>query len=167
MSNPGVPENYLPILLFIGVGIALGTIAVPLLGVLAFTQSANLNDLNRRDADPSGGAGWVAYFLTVAFIAQAIYFGSVAYYALIDTIRSTSAGNEQPPTLTWNIVNLGAALGGLNPNRAKVDPFQVALLPLCLPASLRRPRHLEHQRRTHPSALAARSGRGVFDRLRG
>jgi len=46
------------------------------------------------------------------FALEGAYFGSVAYYCLIDTIRSTVGGNEHPPPLTWNITKLGAALGG-------------------------------------------------------
>src|SRR5262249_55869083 len=34
------------------------------------------------------------------------------YYTVIDAIRATTANNEQPPNLTWNIASLGAALGG-------------------------------------------------------
>jgi hypothetical protein len=91
-------------------GLAIAIIAVPMLGILAFTASAGLNPASGETAATS--SGWVGMFLTAMFGLQAIYFGAVAYYAAIDSIRATTAGNEQPPTLTWNIVNLGAALGG-------------------------------------------------------
>jgi hypothetical protein len=97
--------------ILLGMGVALAAIAVPLLGVLAFTESSSLNTVNERNAQgPS--SGWVGYFLTAMFILEGIYFGSVGYYVLIDSIRSTAAHNESPPGLTWNIINLGAALGG-------------------------------------------------------
>lgn len=96
--------------ILLGIGVALAAIAVPLLGVLAFTEVSGLNPVNERN--PSESSGWVGVFLTVMFVVEAIYFGSVGYYILIDTIRTTSAGSEQPPNLTWNIINLGAALGG-------------------------------------------------------
>lgn len=98
--------------ILLGMGIALATIALPLGGVLAFTESSSLNPINERGADGGGSAAWVGVFLTVMFIAQGIYFGAVGYYILIDTIRAVTAGNEQPPNLTWNVINLGAALGG-------------------------------------------------------
>ncbi len=97
--------------ILMGMGIALAAIAVPMLAVLAFTQSSALNPINERNG-PGDSAAWVGIFLTVSFIAEGIYFGSVAYYILIDTIRTTTGGNEQPPNLTWNIINLGAALAG-------------------------------------------------------
>jgi hypothetical protein len=93
-------------------GIALAAIAVPLLGVLAFTQSAQLNDAEAAKRAGADSAAWVGIFLTVAFVVEAIYFGAVAYYVLIDTIRTTSSGSERAATITWNVVNLGAALGG-------------------------------------------------------
>jgi len=90
-------------------GIALACIVVPVGGILAFTQSSSLNSLTEKTGDT---AAWVGPTLAVAFLAEAIYFGSVAYYALIDTIRTTTAGSEKTATLTWNPINLGAALGG-------------------------------------------------------
>jgi hypothetical protein len=93
--------------ILLGMGIALATIAVPLLAVLAFTAGSGLNPIAEKQ-----DFGWVSLFLTVMFAVQGVYFGSVAYYILIDTIRTTTSGGEQPPSLTWNIINLGAALGG-------------------------------------------------------
>jgi hypothetical protein len=97
--------------ILLGMGVALAIIAIPLLGVLGFTQSSSLNNINER-GPAVDSASWVGLFLTVMFVAEAIYFGSVGYYILIDTIRTTTSGAEQPPNLTWNIINLGTALGG-------------------------------------------------------
>jgi len=93
-----------------GMAVAFGTIVVPLLGMLGFIASSGLNPITQ----PEGGTdyGWVGIFITVAFAIQSVYFGSVGYYILIDTIRTTTSGTEQPPNLTWNIINLGVALGG-------------------------------------------------------
>jgi len=88
--------------------VALVTIAVPLFSIFAFYASAGLNPISGEETD----FGWVAVFLKVMFSIQGIYFGAVAYYAMIDTIRSTAGGNEQPPDLTWNVLNLGVALTG-------------------------------------------------------
>lgn len=93
--------------ILLGMGIALATIALPLLGILAFTAGSGLNPISEKQ-----DLGWVSVFLTVMFGVQGIYFGSVAYYAMIDTIRTTTAGGEQPPSLTWNVINLGSALAG-------------------------------------------------------
>lgn len=90
-------------------GIALAAILIPLLGILAFTQSSTFNSLVEKDPQSSA---WVGIFLAIMFGIEAIYFGAVGYYALIDTIRTTSAGSDKAATLTWNPVNLGAALGG-------------------------------------------------------
>ncbi len=98
---PGLPS------ILIAMGIGMAVIAVPMLGVLAFTAGASLNPITKESS-----TGWVAIFLTVMFLAEGVYFGSVAYYALIDTIRTTTSGGEQPPTLTWNVINLGTALAG-------------------------------------------------------
>lgn len=101
--------------ILMGMGIALGVIALPLFGVLAFTQASTLNEASidtRHGATAMDSASWVGIFLTVMFALEAIYFGAVAYYAMIDTVRSTASGSEVPPNLTWNVVNLGAALGG-------------------------------------------------------
>jgi hypothetical protein len=93
--------------ILMGMGLALATIAVPLGVVLGFTAGAGLNPIAEK-AD----YGWVTIFLTVMFAAQGVYFGAVAYYCLIDTIRTTTAGAEQPPSLTWNVASLGTALAG-------------------------------------------------------
>jgi phage FluMu protein Com len=93
--------------ILMGMGIALATIAIPLLGVLGFTAGAGLNPIAGKT-----DFGWVGIFLTVMFAVQGVYFGSVAYYVMIDTIRTTTSGGEQPPSLTWNVANLGAALAG-------------------------------------------------------
>jgi hypothetical protein len=93
--------------ILMGMGIAMGTIALPLLAVLGFTAGSGLNEISEK-ADLS----WVGIFLTVAFIAQGIYFSAVAYYVMIDTIRTTSSGGEQAPALTWNVISLGTALAG-------------------------------------------------------
>jgi len=92
----------------LGMGLAVAIIAVPISGVLAFLTAASLNRAVKEEPE----LGWVAPLLAMMFIAEAAYFGSVGYYALIDTIRATTAGSEQPPPLTWNITKLGAALGG-------------------------------------------------------
>jgi len=95
--------------ILMGMGIALGTIALPLFGILAFTATSSLNPAVEQE---ESSFGWVGPFLTVMFGLEGVYFGAVAYYAMIDTIRSTTSGSEQPPNLTWNILNLGAALAG-------------------------------------------------------
>jgi DNA-directed RNA polymerase subunit M/transcription elongation factor TFIIS len=93
--------------ILLGVGVALAAIMLPMLAVLGFTAGAGLNPISEAT-----DFSWVGIFLTVMFVAEAVYFGSVGYYIMIDTIRTTTAGSEQPPNLTWNIINLGAALGG-------------------------------------------------------
>jgi len=99
--------------ILVGMVIALAIIAVPLSGLLLFTSLSTLNPQAAAEAG-SGQASlaWVGIFLTVMFVLEGIYFGSVGYYALIDTIRTTVSGNEHPPPLTWNITKLGAALSG-------------------------------------------------------
>ncbi|MHC4445393.1 MAG: hypothetical protein ACYTF1_13225 [Planctomycetota bacterium] len=94
--------------IILGMALALGTIALPMLAALAFSSASSLNPVGSEEIS----FDWVGVFLTVMFAIQGIYFGAVAYYAMIDTIRSTSAGNEQPPNLTWNVLKLGAALAG-------------------------------------------------------
>jgi DNA-directed RNA polymerase subunit RPC12/RpoP len=91
----------------IAMGIAEAAIALPLGGILAFLGAANLND-----AAEKADFGWVGMFLTIAFAIEGAYFGAVAYAVLIDTIRATKAGNEQPPSLTWNPISMGGAMGG-------------------------------------------------------
>ena len=92
-----------------GMAIALGAIALPLMAILAFAASSSLNPISAKEGSDFS---WVGVFLTVMFAAEGVYFGSVAYYILIDTIRATTSGGEQPPALTWNIMNLGLALAG-------------------------------------------------------
>jgi hypothetical protein len=90
-------------------GIAFGVIAVPLFALLGLLSASALNSAVKTE--PTSLA-WVGAFLTAMFGLEGIYFGSIAYYGLVDTVRSTVEGNEQPPALTWNIVKLGSALGG-------------------------------------------------------
>lgn len=102
-----------PALNYIGIGMAIGfgTIALPLLAMLGLSSATGLNPVTTEE----GGAtnfGWVGIFVMCAFAIQGIYFGSVCYYIVIDTIRTTILGNEQPPKLLWNIKNLGLALVG-------------------------------------------------------
>ncbi|UCD29361.1 MAG: hypothetical protein JSV03_02440, partial [Planctomycetota bacterium] len=49
---------------------------------------------------------------TVMFAILGLYFGALAYLDMIDTIRFTITGSDQPPNLTWNVLNLGVALAG-------------------------------------------------------
>ena len=102
----------LPALGSIGLGMtmAFASITAPLLIVLGFIASANLNPITQK---PEGtDYGWVGLFITGMFIAQAVYFGSVAYCILIDTVRTTKSGVETPPNLSWNIIKFGSTLGG-------------------------------------------------------
>jgi len=103
----------LPAINFIAIGmaVAFGTIALPLLAMLGLSSATGLNPVTIEEG---GGAdfGWAGIFITCAFAIQGIYFGSVCYYLVIDTIRTTASGNEQPPKLSWNIMNLGLALVG-------------------------------------------------------
>jgi len=94
-----------------GMAIALGTIVLPIGVVLAFLASSELNPVNRKPGEEVS-YGWVGIAVSTALMVQAVYFGSVCYYMLIDTIRTTKSGAEAPPNLTWNVINLGAALGG-------------------------------------------------------
>jgi len=80
--------------ILLGMAVALLAIAVPLLGILAFTSSASLNEINKTSESDNS---WVGMFLTVAFAIEGIYFGSVAYYILIDTIRTTTSGSKSKP----------------------------------------------------------------------
>ena len=105
----GYPSRAIAAIL-LAAGIAIVAIVVPMLAILAFTSAASLNPISGEDVATSGA--WVGRFLMTMFFLEGAYFGAVAYYAAIDAIRATTAGNEQPPDLTWNIVNLGAALGG-------------------------------------------------------
>jgi len=100
----------LPALGSVGVGmaIALAIIAVPLFPIIGFTGASGANEASRTQTD----FGWVGHFLTVMFLVEALYFGAVAYYVMIDTIRTTTSGTEQPPPLTWSPTKLGGAVGG-------------------------------------------------------
>lgn len=93
--------------ILIAIGIGLGAIALPLGGILAFLAASQLNEQAARV-----DFGWVGPVMGIAFTIEGIYFSAVAYYLLIDTIRANTSGNESPPGLTWNVINLGAALGG-------------------------------------------------------
>jgi Zn finger protein HypA/HybF involved in hydrogenase expression len=92
----------------IGMVIALAAIAVPLFPILGFTGASGANEASKSQSD----FGWVGIFLTVMFAIEALYFGAVAYYVMVDTIRTTTSGAEQPPPLTWSPTKLGGALGG-------------------------------------------------------
>lgn len=92
----------------LGMAVALGVIAVPLFPILLFTGASGANEAAKEQAS----FGWVNTFLMVMFGLEALYFGAVAYYAMLDTIRTTTSGAEQPPELTWSPAKLGGAMGG-------------------------------------------------------
>ncbi|HOA74699.1 MAG TPA: hypothetical protein PLQ89_19560 [Phycisphaerae bacterium] len=92
----------------LGMIIALAAIAVPLFPILGFTGASGANTASKEQTD----FGWVGMFLTVMFGLEALYFGAVAYYVMVDTIRTTTSGAEQPPPLTWAPAKLGGAVGG-------------------------------------------------------
>ena len=94
--------------IFVAMAVALGTVAVPVLAMCALQSVSSSNEVVKEEPD----LGWVGYFITVMFIGQAIYLGSIAYYVMIDTVRTTSNGSDQPTTLTWSPVKLVSALGG-------------------------------------------------------
>src|SRR5262245_59078156 len=58
--------------ILLGMAIALGAIAVPLLGILAFTSSSSLNEINKGAENANA---WVGLFLTIMFCIEGIYFG--------------------------------------------------------------------------------------------
>ncbi len=93
--------------ILLGMGVALATIVVPVGGVLAFMAGSSLNPISDKT-----DFTWVGLAVTVLFVVEGIYFGLVDYHILIDSIRTTAAGGEQPPALTWNPTSLGAALIG-------------------------------------------------------
>lgn len=92
----------------LGMAIALAVIAAPLFPILGFTGASGANSASKEQSD----FGWVGMFLTAMFGIEALYFGAVAYYVMVDTVRTTTSGAEQPPPLTWAPAKLAGALGG-------------------------------------------------------
>ncbi len=90
-----------------GMGIAFCAIFLPIGTLYGLAVGAALNPLTEA-ADVS----WVRPLLSGLFLAEAIYFGGVGYFALIDTIRHTATGIEKPPTMIWNITSVATALAG-------------------------------------------------------
>lgn len=88
--------------------VALAVIALPVMAILGFTGASSANEVTREKTD----FAWVGTTMMVFFLIEAIYFGAVGYYSLIDSIRTTTSGTEQPPPLTWSLSKLGPALGG-------------------------------------------------------
>ena len=93
--------------ILLGMGLALIAIVLPVGIILGFAAGSSLNPISEKT-----DFTWVGLFLTVMFVIEGVYFGAVNYHILIDSIRVTSAGGEQPPALTWNPTSLGAALLG-------------------------------------------------------
>ncbi len=88
--------------------VALAIIAVPVMAILGFTGASSANEVSREKTD----FGWVGTTMMAFFVGEAIYFGAVGYFSLIDSIRTTTSGTEQPPPLTWSLSKIGPALGG-------------------------------------------------------
>lgn len=93
--------------ILLGIVVALAAILIPSGIVIGFTAATALNPLSQ-----GSDLGWVGLFLTVMFAAEGAYFGAVNYHILIDSIRTTVAGSEQPPALTFNPTSLGTAVMG-------------------------------------------------------
>ena len=93
--------------LVLGMVIAAGAIFLPVGLLLAFAIGAGLNPITEA-ADMT----WVKPLLSFFFLVEAVYFGGVGYYLLIDTIRSTGQGLGKPPPLTWNLASVTTALIG-------------------------------------------------------
>jgi DNA-directed RNA polymerase subunit RPC12/RpoP len=108
-----------------GMGVALGIIALPLAAIFGFLAALESNVAEEDKMD----LGWVSVFVTVMFSGEALYFGSIAYYCLMDTIRSTSSGTDNPPKLTWSPGKLATAMGGY---AALVGFYVVAVIILLL-----------------------------------
>lgn len=141
----------IPAIAFIltAMGIAIGAIMVPLFGLLGLLQASALNSATKQQ---EGSLAWVGTFLAAMFAVEGAYFGSVAYYCLIDTIRSTTAGNENPPALTWNITKIGSALGGY---AALIGFYLVVVLVLVLASGHGVPTSMEDlEVLGHPVSLA-------------
>lgn len=100
------PLPALPSIL-LGMGIAMAAIAVPGGLVLAFAAGSSLNPIS-EDVHLS----WIGLFVTAMFVIEGVYFGAVNYHVLVDSIRTTASGNEKPPGLEWNLVEIGVALLG-------------------------------------------------------
>lgn len=93
--------------ILIGMAAALGMIALPVVGAVGIVAVSNLNEVAKKTE-----VTWLGTFMFGMFILEGVLFGALAYYLMIDTIRATSGGHEQPPPLTWNISRIGSALGG-------------------------------------------------------
>lgn len=90
-----------------GMAIALAAICVPIIVLVGVVAISNLNEAAERTE-----ITWLGMFLKAMFALEGVYFGAITYYILIDTIRTTTSGNEQPPGLTFNLAKIGPALGG-------------------------------------------------------
>lgn len=93
--------------IFIGMAAALGMIALPVVGAVGIVAVSNLNEVAQKTE-----VTWLGQFMLGMFALEGVLFGALAYYLMIDTIRATSGGHEQPPPLTWNMSRIGSALGG-------------------------------------------------------
>ncbi|NLX15092.1 MAG: hypothetical protein GXY44_15780 [Phycisphaerales bacterium] len=93
--------------IFIGMAAALGLIALPVIGAVGIVALSGLNEAAQKTE-----VTWLGHFMLGMFALEAVFFGALAYYLMIDTIRATAAGHEQPPSLTWSIARIGSAVIG-------------------------------------------------------
>ena len=93
--------------LVLGMVIAAGAIFLPVGILLGMAIGAGRNPITEA-ADVT----WVKPLLSFFFLVEAVYFGGVGYYLLVDTIRCTGQGLGKPPPLTWNLTSVTTALIG-------------------------------------------------------
>lgn len=94
--------------LLLAVGVAIAAILLPVGSLLAVALVMK--------QEPVYGAtystDWARPILFTLFTAELLYFVGVAYYAFVDTVRSTLVGSEHPPDLTWNLTTVSQAFLG-------------------------------------------------------
>jgi hypothetical protein len=102
----GYPAGALESILM-GTAVAIGVIVLPMAVIMGLVAVMKMEPV---DGDKFTVGNWPGMMMGGMLLVQLIYCAGVGFYALIDSIRSTTSGAEKPPALTFNLMTVAGGL---------------------------------------------------------
>ena len=98
--------------LLVAVLVAIGVILLPVGLMTAMASALAQSQVGTESGVQAADLSGAQIVLRSLFAAEVLFFSAVGVHAFLDVVRTTSVGQEQPPSLTWNPASWGASIVG-------------------------------------------------------